>query len=375
MPEQVEITRIHLTGFRSLKEVTFVPGRVTAIVGANGSGKSNLLSFLRMVSLLRTQSLRLFVGLAGGAHTLLHYGPGTTKEIQIRLEFETPSEGGAYEARLGYAARDTLVFLDESVGIRQRRSSAFTMHSLGAGHPESLLADPPQGRGASVARLVGSWLARINFFHFHDTSPTSPLRQNARVSEDGYVRSYGNNLAAVLYRLQQSEQDDDVAAWKRIRSALRQVAPFVKSLEPQVIEESDGRFVRLTWVDERDHPFDIHDFSDGTLRALALITTLSQPAARLPAFLSIDEPELGLHPAAINLLTAMVRSVAPRCQVLLATQSATLLDSLRPEEVVVAERRRGESVFTRQDPEGLAQWLQEYSLSELFDKNVLGGRP
>jgi len=88
---------------------------------------------------------------------------------------------------------------------------------------------------------------------------------------------------------------------------------------------------------------------------------------------SIDEPALGLHPAAIALL--LVRSVASKCQVLLATQSPALLDQLDAEEVVVAERESGAATFRRLSSSQLESWLEDYSLSELFDKNVLGGRP
>lgn len=371
------ITHIHAEGFRSIKSVTLNPGRITVLIGPNGSGKSNLLSFLRMIPLLRTQSLRTFVGEAGGASALLHYGPKTTREIGVRVEFEQDAGANAYCARLGYAAGDSLIFLDETVGYRRQNVTEFRLNSLGAGHAESLLEEAAKDSKNTTARTVRWWLSRMNFYHFHDTSGRSALRQNAHPAGSHFLRSDGSNLAAYLYRLANSEAADDISAWKRVGLLLQQIAPYVKQLEPALVNPNspEKSWLRLFWFDERDHRFDVSDFSDGTLRALALITALSQPAESLPAFICIDEPELGLHPAAITLLVGLVRSVAPRCQVLLATQSPALLDHFEPEEVVVAERERGGTVFHCLDPAKLAVWRDDYSLSQLYDKNILGGRP
>lgn len=371
------ITRIFARGFRSIRHLDIDPGRITVLIGANGSGKSNLLSLLRMIPLMRTESLRNFVGEAGGASTLLHYGPKTTREIELRLEFAQHDGANLYAARLGYAAGDALVYLDETVGYRGPGEQEFQLTSLGAGHVESRLEAAASAPDARTAKTVRGWLSRMNFFHFHDTSATAPLRQNAHQADAQYLRSSGANLAAYLRRLASSELPEDVAAWKRINLLVRQVAPYVKRLEPDLVDPGNPAksWVRLYWVDERDHRFDVSDFSDGTLRALALITALAQPAERLPWFVCIDEPELGLHPAAVALFVGLVRSVAPRCQVLLATQSPALLDHFEPEEVVVTERKGGESVFRRLDSAELESWLEDYTLSELYDKNVLGGRP
>ncbi|HEY0139145.1 MAG TPA: AAA family ATPase [Nannocystis sp.] len=371
------ITRIQVEGFCSLKSVDLVPGRITVLIGPNGAGKSNLLDLLRMIPLMRTQSLRRFVGEAGGASALLHYGPKTTRVMSIRLEFQQDTGTNAYAANLGYASGDSLIFLDESIEHKSRAApAAGRVATLGAGHAESRLEEEAQN-GDNTAKTVRWWLSKINFYHFHDTSLTSPLRQNARQADDKYLRSDGSNLAAFLRRLANSEAAEDIASWKRIGMLIQKIAPYIKRLEPDLVDPANPvtSTVHLRWVDDRDYTFGVHDLSDGTLRAIALITALSQPVSRLPAFVTIDEPELGLHPAAITLLAGLVRSIAPHCQVLLATQSPALLDEFSADEVVVAERQNGETVFQHLDAEKLKNWLEEYSLSELFDKNVLGGRP
>ncbi|MBN8229076.1 AAA family ATPase [Corallococcus macrosporus] len=375
--ENKAITRIHVEGYRSLQNVDLEPGRVTVLIGANGAGKSNLLSLLRMVALMRTQSLRRYVGEAGGASALLHYGPKLTRELNIRLEFEQKTGANAYVARLGYAAGDTLLFLDETVEHRRAGSDVTKLTSLGAGHKESILEEAAGEQGGPTAKTVRWWLSKTNFFHFHDTSFAAPLRQNSRQEDVRFLRSDGSNLAAYLRSLEISEEPAKQAAWRRISQLVRRVAPFIKSLQPTLVDPAhpDTSSVRLDWVDERDQLFGPHHLSDGTLRCIALFTALGQPVESLPAFLSIDEPELGLHPAALGILASLVRSTSTHAQILLATQSPALLDLFEPQEVVVTERAQGATTFRRLDPERLKGWLEDYSLSELYEKNVLGGRP
>jgi predicted ATPase len=374
---ETAITRIHVEGFRSLKAVELIPGRVTVLIGPNGSGKSNLLGALQLLPLIRSQSLGRVVGEQGGATALLHYGPKVTPELLLRVEFNHRSGHGVYEARLGFAAGDRLVFSDETVGSRGPRSRRFSSISLGSGHSESRLDDEKRGRKAVAARTVRDCLSAMTFFHFHDTSINSPLRLNSSQAEDRFLRSDGGNLAAFLRRLAQGRTQGEVAAWKRIGMLVRLVAPFVKQLEPELVDPAhpDTSKVRLAWVDEKDHRFGVHDFSDGTLRMIALIAALAQPRSSLPAFIGIDEPELGLHPAAVNLLAGMVGSASASSQVLLATQSSALLDEFTADEVVVAERDTAATVLRRLDAQRLAGWLEDYSLSELYGKNVLGGQP
>jgi predicted ATPase len=369
-----QLTKVRVEGFRSLKNVTLELSPITVLIGPNGVGKSNLLTVLRLVPLMRTQNLRYFVGQQGGASRLLHYGPEITRELGISLEFTESSERWGYSARLGYAAGDSLVFAQEMLSLESEiRQGAWL--DIGAGHVESQMstAQQPPHTLSRVEQLV----ARVGFFHFHDTSFTSPLRQNATQADSKYVRSDGSNLAAYLYRLKRSETEDARAAWTLLEGLVRRVAPFIKTLEPDLVDpdQAGASAVRLYWSDERDHRFDVHDLSDGTLRAIALLAALTQPPSTRPKFITIDEPELGLHPAAISIFAGLVRSASAHSQILVATQSPALLDEFAPDEVVVAERKGGETSFARLDPKELEAWLEDYSLSELYDKNVLGGRP
>jgi predicted ATPase len=366
--------RVRVRGLASIDDIELHPGRLTVLIGPNGSGKSNLLRALQLAPLLRSKSLSRFVADAGGASALLHYGPKRTQAIELELEFRQGKRRSLYRARLGFAAGDTLIFLDEVVGHDdgEDEGSGFLERSLGAGHRESVLKDVKDEDPG--IRAVNYWLSQLSFFHFHDTSMASALRTHARAADDRFLRSDGSNLAAYLLRLAESESEADMKAWRRIGRLVRTVNPGIKELLPTRVGRN-GDAVRLDWIDDRDERFGVHQLSDGSLRAIALITALAQPTERLPRFISIDEPELGLHPAAIALLAELARSVSHRTQVLFATQSTAFLDHFRPDEVVVTEREEGVTRLKRLDTADLREWLDEYALSEIFDKGIIGGRP
>lgn len=366
--QQDGIQAIHIAGFCSLKEVCLEPGRLTVLIGPNGAGKSNLLQGLRLFPLLRTRSLQRYVADHGFGAALLHYGPKATEAIDLGVVIRDQGTTYRYDARLAFAPDDTLYFQTENAATINP-DGTWSISSLGGGHRESHLLDEAY-RDSTVA-AVNEWLGRMTFYHFHDTSTQSKLRTHARREDDRYPRSDGSNLAAYLLRLKESDNSADQKAWQRINRHCRHIAPAIKQLDPVAVNGS----VRLDWIDDRDERFGCHQFSDGTLRALALITVLSQPSERLPRLISIDEPELGLHPSAIALITELCRSISRHTQIVLSTQSTELLDYFSADEVVVVERQQGVTRLTRLSSEALQNWLEDYSLSELYDKGVIGGKP
>jgi predicted ATPase len=132
--------------------------------------------------------------------------------------------------------------------------------------------------------------------------------------------------------------------------------------------------IRLRWRHKKsEENWDISQLSDGTLRFICLSTLLLQPNS--PDLIIIDEPELGLHPAAMELLVEMIRSVATKSQVIISTQAVSMVNQFAPEEIIVVEREKDESVFNRKNSKELEMWLDEYSMGELWEMNVIGGRP
>ena len=206
-------------------------------------------------------------------------------------------------------------------------------------------------------------------YHFHDTGPQAPPKQTSDLNDNDRLRSDAGNLAAFLYLLQERY----AAHYALIRSAVRQVFPRFDdfALRPNPLNPDT---IRLEWRErDSDYRFGPHQLSDGTLRFICLATLLLQPT--LPSTVLIDEPELGLHPSALGVLASLVRSASARTQIIMTTQSVTLLDEFEPEQVITVDRVEGASVFERLEADSLAVWLERYTLGEIWEKNVVGARP
>ena len=95
----------------------------------------------------------------------------------------------------------------------------------------------------------------------------------------------------------------------------------------------------------------------------------------LPKVIIIDEPELGLHPVAVNKLAALIKKASAKTQIIISTQSVNLVDNFGPQDIIVVDRKDNATVFNRLDAESLDVWLKDYSLGEIWEKNVIGGQP
>ena len=368
---RTRLESISLKGFKTIRELDdFRPGPLTVLIGPNGAGKSNFLSFFHMLYSVTygTATLQYHVDYKGGASKFLHDGPAVTPEIDARLTLH--SDGGEidYQFRLAYAADDTLIFADERYRLANGDPNGkASWQTMGAGHRSSLLSNHETYNDTTGA--IAKALRDMFTFHFHDTSVTSQLRRKAEITSDRQFRFDGSNLAPFLYRLQRKEGK----SYQRIVDTLRLILPFFLDfyLEP------DGDHLLLAWRErDSDQIFTVSQAADGMLRAIALVTLLLQPDETLPDLLILDEPELGLHPAAINVIAGLIRAVSQKVQVIIATQSTAFVDCFELSDIVVVEREGRESVFRRlENTEALNEWLEEYSLSELWQKNVIGGRP
>lgn len=224
---------------------------------------------------------------------------------------------------------------------------------------------------SEAARRVLSLLQGCRIYHFHDTSRTAPVKQSGSTADNLMLRSDAANLAALLTKLKTSGIDQDAVAYRRIVSVVNQVAPFFDDF---VLVPDGHDSIRLRWREiNTEGVFSAHQMSDGTLRFICLATLLLSPA--LPRLVVLDEPELGLHPSAIVQLAELLRSASTRSQVLVATQSVTLLNQFEPDDLVIVERSDAGTVLRRLNSESLEAWLAEYSIGELWEKNIIGGRP
>lgn len=365
------LRRVELRGFKSIRELELELRPLNILIGANGAGKSNLISFFKMLNEMMAGRLQNYMADSGRAHSLLHYGPKATPQMEAALQFETEKGRNEYRMRLFHAAGDTLVFADETLIFRGKERTIPNTIPLGAGHVETRITQEADG-GDKTARFFRGALNNCRVYHFHDTSPKAWVRQYCYVGDDRWLRADAGNLAALLYRLREREPGP---AYRRILGTIRQIAPFFGDFE---LERTgpDQKEIILNWREkDSDQVFGPHQLSDGTLRAMALITLLLQPVDNFPDLIIIDEPELGLHPAGKNLLAGLLKSASHHCQIIVATQSPELVDAFDPQDVVVVEREQRQSVFRRLDPAALEEWLNEYTLGQLWEKNVIGGGP
>ena len=361
------LKRIKIQGFRSIEMMELQLRPINICIGANGAGKSNLIAFFKLINELMGGRLQQYIATTGRATGNLHFGPRLTPQFEAQMEFEADKGTDAYRIRLFHAAGDSLVFAEEVASFHQEGYTKPRQVVLGAGHQEGKIveADDP------VARTVRHFLNHCRVYHFHDTSQTARIRQYSYVEDHRWLMPDAANLAAVLYKLKSNNE----AVYRRIVRNVTQVAPFFVDfdLEPTGRSRTD---IILNWRHrESDLVFGPHQLSDGTLRAICLIALLQQPKDDLPFLIVVDEPELGLHPHALGLIASLFQAASEHAQVLVSTQSSTFVDAFDPEDIVVVERNGEATTFTRPDVDQLGKWLEDYSLGEIWEKNVIGGGP
>ncbi|MCQ2280801.1 MAG: AAA family ATPase [Bacteroidales bacterium] len=378
---KLKLNEIRLTGYKSIDSEQKIPINedVTVLIGANGVGKSNLISFFQMLGFSITGSLQRYVAEHGFANSFLHYGSKQTPSMSARLAFSDEHSKDEYFFRLTHAAGDVLIYTEETLSILQddkKFKNPFVI-TMDVGRKESQLMEQsmPGKPHKNMVQFVLSLLKGCQYFQFHDTSSKSEIKQHTNISNNRMLRSDAGNLAAFLYGIKTKK--DGKPYYDRIIRYIQQVFPqfgdFV--MLPTVQNEY---FVNLDWKEkENENIFGAHQISDGTLRFMALATLLLQPADTMPPIIVLDEPELGLHPTAIDILAGMIKKASAYAQVVVATQSPRLIDEFTADKIVVVERSNKDkcSTFKKLDEVQLKDWLDSYTTSELWDKNVIGGRP
>ncbi len=362
---------ITLRGFKTIRELKeFALRPLNVLIGPNGAGKSNFISFFRLLSwaLAPPGGLQEHVAKLGGASALLHDGPERTSYIEAQLGLVTDVGKNEYSFRLAHASGDTLIFTEEKYRFSRfgfPTQAAWT--TLDAGHRESKLINKAE-QNESTARTIHGLLRKVIFHQFHNTSDSARIRQKWQLDEGRWLKEDAGNLAPFLFRLRSQQP----RYYQRIVETIRLVLPFFADFELQ--PEFDR--LLLQWREKgTDRIFNAGQAADGMLRILSLVALLQQPEFDLPDVLILDEPELGLHPYAIEVVAGLIRAASTYVQIILATQSVSLIDRFAPEDIVVVDRLERESAFRRQGADALAEWLKDYTLSELWEKNVIGGRP
>lgn len=355
-----QISRLVLHGYKSIADCDIKLGMLNVLIGANGAGKSNFISFFRLINRILDEQLQTTVSLMGGPDAVLHFGRKTTEELQAELYFG--NNGYRFSLK---PTQDNRMMLSHE---------ALWWNAHGDWRPKSGHFETYAHEQKNKTRIYGFVVPAIRswrIYHFHDTGTSAQVKQIHNINDNEFLREDARNLAAFLLRLQNHHEEH----YRRIVKAIRLVAPFFGDfhLRPTV---GNAEKIQLEWTENgMDEPFGASALSDGTLRFICLATVLLQPEEFMPKTVLVDEPELGLHPFAVNILAGLMKSAAKEHQLIVSTQSVELVNEFDVEDLIVVDKWNKTSVFRQPKANELDGWLEEYSLGELWKKNLLGGRP
>lgn len=348
------LTKINVEGYKSLRKIELEIKNVNILIGENGAGKSNLLSIFDLMKAIREYELQAYVNLQGGMNSLLYNGWKNTRDCYLAIV----RNQYMFYGRISANNADTCFLSQQGV------YDVTEGHNLYAADGFRELKDD-----GIVKKL--RLLEDIGVYHFHDTSVTSLMKANCDINDNIELASDGRNIAAILYRI----KENDIETYQYIVRMVQLVAPYFKDFILRINPLKGGK-IRLEWLKrECDMPFGAEHLSDGTLRFICIVTLLCLPEEMKKDVICIDEPELGLHPSAITIITELMKKYAQERQIIVATQSVEIVDAFEPKDIVVVDSCAGESTFHRLNEEKLADWLEDYTIGELWKKNIIGGRP
>ena len=362
-------TSISIIGYKSIKKANIELTDLNILVGANGAGKSNFISFFILLNHLVNKEFQTWVAANGFANRILHFGKKETSLIKFKLFMDADW----YDLNLVSAQDDKLVLKSEEINRVYSNNEIFggCLHNdslYGSGLESSLekeIKKYPIGMASSISSIVKS----VKIYHFHDTGEKSVIKSMNRIDDNRSFNEDGSNVAAYLYYLKKKHED----SYLKIEKTISLIAPYFDKfvLEPDRLNEE---MITVKWL-EKGHNIDmsIDQLSDGTLRFICFAVLLLQP--EIPHILLIDEPELGLHPYAMKVLSSLIKKISKTTQVIVSTQSATFIDNFELEDLIIVDKKDGSSTFNRYNSEEFEEWLEDYTVSELWDKNLLGGRP
>lgn len=348
---------IEIHGYKSINSERIELYPINILIGSNGSGKSNFLLFFEFLNKLYNKKLNEYIALTGGPDKVLHKGHKYSNEISFKIEFDQGTNGYSATLKLGSTG---FIFVKEDLLYQ------------GNGWDISELESEARIKDSHIYRApyIRSYLNGLRKYHFHDTSNSSPFTKLSHIENEIYfLYSNGSNLSAFLYNINKHHN----IVYNNIVKTIQSIAPFFSDF---FLEPNEENFIRLQWMDKSSEViYGPTDLSDGTIRFIALTVLFMQPV--LPDTIIIDEPELGLHPMAIAKLAGMIKSVSAKgCQVIIATQSTDLISHFSPEDILTVDQINGESKFKRLNSQELENWLSEYTLDDLWKRNIIStGQP
>ena len=350
--------KIEIKGYKSIKDLTLELKPINILIGANGSGKSNFLSFFTLLRNIYARNLQQYVGLNGGADRFVHHGGKVTSSIYAKLHFQN-TNAYSFELTIGH---DGFVYTHEGLWYNKCFSMPPEVDISNYGTESTL-----QHKTLKRAEYIREYLRALQKYHFHDTSNKSPFTKTSNIEKDIFsLYEQGDNIAAFLYGIKVKAPK----VYNFIVRTIQSIAPYFMDF---YFNPDENGNLRLLWNDKyTTNIYGANDLSDGTIRFIALATLFLQP--NLPQTIIIDEPELGLHPLAIAKLSGLIKSAAAKgCQIILATQSSDLIRYFEPEDIITVDQKDGKSEYHRLSTDELKTWLVDYSMDELWKQNIIQG--
>ena len=381
-------------GFRRLAEVDLELRPLTVLIGANGVGKSSLLDTFSLLASSAQGTLNAAVSEMSGLAALMTYDRAS--EVGFGISMAVPNRE-PLDYSLSLRPQGAAYVIDRET-LQQRREKYphpfLHIDSRGTDikyfevdqgrlvrpnvEPDNAVRpnweyNPLESSLSQVPKLFRApeefrqRLASSTFYHVLNVEPRSPVRLPQGMRPAPLPGKNGEDLVSCLYYLREAEPD----RFEAVEDSLKAAFPGFKRLDfPPVAAGT----LAMTWRDSSfSKPMYMHQVSEGMLRFAWLATLLQSPG--LTALTLLDEPEVSLHPELLSLLAGLLREAAQRTQIVVATHSDRLIRFLEPEEVVVMDAAEdGTSTLTWADKLNLDQWLEDYTLDELWRNGRLGAR-
>ena len=351
------LQRVVIQNYKSIAFCDVSLGPLNILVGLNGSGKSNFVDALRFCrDGLRRGLEQAFRERDSNLRLLSHIPRQGELGFGVRFEILLADGRSAhYSFSLRQLAPRGFAVSREECGIVSSNGDPPVTFSVDSGQVQTSFGGTPalsdgqlylaHAAGFREMRPVFDALADLEFY---DPEPRKLKRVLDPSRNSDVLTSDGANAASMLLRI----NDEDPEAVLRIQEYMRQVLPGLRSIESETFELTHSR-LRFFENGRDTVGLNTSAMSDGTLRALAILIALFQrrPNSAVPSLVAIEEPETGIHPAAVGILLYSMIERSNFVQVLVTSHSADILDhkDLPLDAILSVEMAAGETRIGRPD--------------------------
>ncbi len=375
------IKSIEIQNFKSIQHQRIELENLNILIGQNGAGKSNFISLFKFLERLGEGQLASYIYQSGGIGDILFRGLEYSDQMDLKMQIYSAEIETYFLYCFSIISNGESYRIDYEKLAARHQEYAYNPYTLGNqesgtnfGGLETRLNSPRFYGKYKEVKFVRDFLSQLESYHFNDTSENASSRLPQDIGEFYDFKTEAENLAPFLLFLKENHYE----TYYKIVETTRLVFPLFHDFALEESPKARGK-VLLRWKEKgSDYIFNAKQISDGTLRFISIATILIQPAdtQNVPEIIILDEPELGLHPFAINVLAELLKKAALDRQVIVATQSVSLINHFTPKDLLIVERTpEGATEFKRKKDEDLQMWLEDYTLGQLWENNFFGGRP